>query len=186
LIIKNVATNLFGTYTCQDLNSSEQGHSAVLTVTAINENLALNKNATQSSSYYGIDNVAGRPINAVDGNTNPYIGGNSCTHTNSELGAWWAVDLGEEKAVGRLTITNRQLNPQRLSNFYIGLTNVSPWTSAPTLAKSSICKFVVETPPAGTPKNYTCDAGTEPGRYLFVMLKNQEILTLCELEAYYY
>jgi hypothetical protein len=97
------------------------------------------------------------------------------------------VDLGEETPVGRVRITNRNILPERLSNFTIGLTNVSPWTSAPSLATSSICKFSVGFPPAAVPTNFTCDAGTAPGRYLFVMLTtNGNPVTLCELETYYF
>jgi hypothetical protein len=188
LIIKNVATNLFGTYTCQDLNSNEQGHSAVLSLRATNENMALNKNATQSSTYnHGPSD--GEASRAVDGNTDAVLESNSCSHTlNSPLPSWWAVDLGEETPVGRVRITNRNILPERLSNFTIGLTNVSPWTSAPSLATSSICKFSDTYPPAAVPTNFTCDAGAAPGRYLYVMLRSQDInpVTICELEAYYF
>jgi hypothetical protein len=187
LLIKNVATNLFGTYTCQDLNSNEQGHSAVLSLKATNENVALNKNATQSSTYTGSTGMVGLASKAVDGDLNADWFSNKCTHTNSDNPSWWAVDLGEETPVGRVRITNRNTVPERLSNFYIGLTNVSPWTSAPSLTTSSICKFTVVYPPASVPTNITCDAGTTPGRYLYVMLTDTiNPLTLCELEAYYF
>jgi len=108
----------------------------------------------------------------------------SCAHTENELPAWWAVDLGEETKVGRVRITSRNMLAERLSNFYIGLTNVSPWTSAPRLSTSSICIYSAGYPPANVPTNFICDPGTESGRYLFVLLKNQNYLTICELEAY--
>jgi len=185
LVIKKMSEQLAGTYTCQDLYSNERGHSAQLTV-APNVNQALKKNATQSHTYTHTDGIAGLASYAVDGVADGEWSHKSCTHTPPELAPWWAVDLGEETAVGRVRITNRNIVPERLSNFYIGLTNVSPWTSAPSLDTSSICKFVAANPPAGVPTDFTCDAGTVPGRYLFVLLKSTGILTICELEAYYY
>jgi len=179
LIIKKMTTRLAGTYTCQDVYTEER-HSAELSI-GKNDNLALKKNAIQSRTTN-----SGEASRAVDGNADSDFYHNSCTHTDVDLPAWWAVDLGQETPVGRVRITNRNANADRLSNFYIGLTNVSPWTSAPSLARSSVCKFTVANPPAGSTTDFTCDTDTEPGRYLFVMLKNKEALTLCELEAYYY
>jgi len=185
LIIKVASRRLAGTYTCQDSYSDDYGYSAEFRITD-NENLALNKNATQSSTYTD-GNLVGLASKAVDGVADDFVLIKTCTHTNNELPAWWAVDLGQKTPVVRVRITNRN-HPavvDRLSNFYIGLTNVSPWTSAPNLATSSICKFIAGYPPGGVPTDYICDPGTAPGRYLFVLLKNQNFLTICELEAYY-
>ena len=51
-------------------------------------NLALNKPATQSSTYGGM--VAGR---AVDGNHANDVNDGSCTHTEHGTPPWWRVDL---------------------------------------------------------------------------------------------
>jgi hypothetical protein len=184
LIIKKMTVRLAGTYTCQDVYSKER-HSAILSL-ANNDNLALKRNAIQSSTYTDAGATMGIASNAVDGFQTSEFSWSKCSCTNDELSPWWAVDLGQETPVGRVRIINRNILPERLSNFYIGLTNVSPWTSAPSLARSSICKFTVANPPAGVPTDYTCDPGTEPGRYLFVMLRGKNFLTICELEAYYY
>jgi len=148
------------------------------------ENLALRKKAIQSSTlnWYSILGVANR---AVDGNINRNFDAGSCTHTLNTFPAWWAVDLGHETTVGRVRITNRgDCCADRLANFYIGLTNVSPWTTAPRLEESSICKYYIGFPPGGIPTDIYCEPDTEPGRYLFVLQGKEFPLTICELEAY--
>jgi len=149
------------------------------------ENLALNKNATQSSSFP--DNVI-KANAAVDGNTNSDYGGSSCTHTTGTANeqGWWAVDLGQETTIGHVRITNRNVASERLNNFYVGLTNVSPWTCPPLLNQSSICKFYYGNFPANGPTAVYCDCNVAAGRYLFVQLTSttNSYLTICELEAY--
>ena len=66
-------------------------------------NLALNKPAYQSSL-----SSEGEAKRAVDGNTNGYYNkGHSCTHTKNSLMPWWAVDLGSDKMVSHVQISNR-------------------------------------------------------------------------------
>ena len=65
-------------------------------------NIAKGKTAYQSSEGWG-----GKPARALDGNVNPLWAGASCTHTQIQDKAWWAVDLGAVKAVKRVAITNR-------------------------------------------------------------------------------
>lgn len=84
-------------------------------------NLALNKSASQSSTY------GRRPAShAVDGNmdtNNAY-----CTHTNTETDPWWRVDLGSQVDVADVNILNRgDCCGDRLSNFTIlvGMFNCS-------------------------------------------------------------
>jgi len=177
LVIDNVTASHYGTYNCQDLSLTDQGHTVELTNS--DENLALNKNAIQSS---------GPGANkAVDGNFNPNYPSGSCTAAGPEDHAWWAVDLGQETHIGRVRITNRADSvPERLSNFFIGLTNLSPWiTSAPKLANSTVCKYYTGTPPGGVSLDIFCEPNTKPGRYLYVMLNKVDTLTICELEAFY-
>jgi len=147
----------------------------------LDKNLALGRDAIQSSTAFN------GPANlAVDGNKDGQYYDGSCSHTDNKDKAWWAVDLGEETSVGRIRITNRDdggISAPRLSNFNIGLTNVSPWTSPPQLSESSICKYYAGYPPAGVPTDISCESWTS-GRYLFVMLTKAEYLTICELEAY--
>ena len=44
---------------------------------------------------------------AVDGNRNAHYFAGSCTHTDSEMNAWWSVDLQHTYQVVRVDLTNR-------------------------------------------------------------------------------
>jgi hypothetical protein len=128
--------------------------------------------------------VLGIAALAVDGSTDGNFIHGSCTHTDTNNPAWWAVDLGQEIQVGRVRITNRgDCCAERLQNFNIGLTNVSPWTTPPNLSQSSICKYYTGYPPGGVPTDIFCQPNTAPGRYLFIMLPNQA-MNLCEVEVF--
>jgi len=68
-------------------------------ITAVNfvsVNLALNKPASQVSTYAGL-----MATGAVDG---LFGSDRSCTHASDY--AWWAVDLGEAYDVGAVRVTN--------------------------------------------------------------------------------
>ena len=65
-------------------------------------NIARGKPAFQKDMGWG-----GLPARGVDGNRNGQWGGASCTHTNIHSQAWWAVDLGKEMSVTRVSISNR-------------------------------------------------------------------------------
>jgi hypothetical protein len=91
--------------------------SLTLTVEEVAVNHALNKPAFQSSKY----KEEGIPSRVVDGNRNGDFNGKSCTHTHSEQGAWWAVDLGAEYQVDRVAITNRADSSSKYKSFsYVG------------------------------------------------------------------
>ena len=66
-------------------------------------NLALGKPARQSSLHYPYSVAS----TAVDGDRNPSMGAGSCTHTQSDTGAWWEVDLQDVYPVKYVQITNR-------------------------------------------------------------------------------
>lgn len=58
--------------------------------------------AKQSSVASG-----GDPQRAIDGDTNGVFPDGSVTHTSSERGAWWEVDLGQEVLIDRVVVWNR-------------------------------------------------------------------------------
>ena len=62
----------------------------------------MNKSAYQSSTRY--NSVASK---AVDGDTNGDHNAGSCTHSESEVRPWWAVDLGIATSVFEVEISNR-------------------------------------------------------------------------------
>lgn len=150
------------------------------------KNFVLHKKTIQSSTYTSPDPVmAGPPELAVDGNTDGDFFHGSCTHTNADKPSWWAVDLGEERKVGRVRITNRgDAFAERLHDLVVGVTNTSPWTSPPNPNNDSICKKHADTPPAGTPFDMKCESDVKPGRYLYVLINSGHQLQLCEVEAF--
>jgi len=182
LVIDNVTVSHLGKYTCQDWTLDDHGHTVELGNS--NENLALNKPAVQSSTFNALT-----PANkAVDGVI--YLEQNAETYCAITLNAapeWWAVDLGQETPVGRVRIAGRKdAAPSQLSDFFVGLTNVSPWTTPPSVTKeSTICKYYVGQPPIGVPIDIFCNPNTAPGRYLFVYFIQANHLSICEVEAYY-
>jgi len=185
LVIDNVTLSHLGHYTCQDWTLNDDGHTVELGNT--NENLAANKKAIQSSTYTdGFFYVANL---ALDGNYDNVFGHRHCTATQPISPAWWAVDLGQETPVGRVKIQNRAdsaVDINRLQNFYIGLTNVSPWTqSPPNMANSSLCKYYTGIPPPEYALDIFCEPNTLPGQYLFILFNRADYLTLCEVEVYY-
>jgi hypothetical protein len=149
------------------------------------ENLALRKQAIQSSTYSG-NTLPSQANLAVDGNTDSIFLDNSCSATLNSAPRWWAVDLGQETPVGRVKITSRSESTLgQLQNFFIALTNVSPWTtSPPSLSQATVCKYYVGSPPAGIPLDIFCEPNAGSGRYLFVQTSSDH-LSICELEAYY-
>jgi len=185
LVIDNVTTIHLGTYTCKDLSLNDRGHFAELS--SPNDNLALHKNAVQSTTPAGMP--ANSPNLAVDGIADGAYTHGSCTHTDVQASAWWAVDLGQVTSVGRVRIINRaDCCSERLQNFFIGLTNVSPGTKPPSQlspSESSICKYYTGIPPGGVPTDIGCGCNSQPGRYLYVLLNKTDPLTICELEAYF-
>jgi len=154
-------------------------------------NLALGKPTFQSSSflYYS------HPSNAVDGKRDADFMHNSCSHTdggilNLLVPAWWAVDLEKIYAVHRVIITNRgDCCPERLRDFHIGLTDISPTFLSISLLnqvdQGKIIGTYTGSPPAGTPTNVSCNCG-KTGRFLYVQQTVLEPLTICELEVYGY
>jgi len=178
LIVDNVTANHWGTYNCQDLTLNDDGHNVLLGNP--NENLALHKNATYSSPYK-------EAHLAVDGIADGYYTQKSCASTDIVNPAWWAVDLGQETSIGRVRITNRvDCCPERLQQFHIGSTNVSPWVTPPNLINSTICTYYAGIPAGGIAVDIYCDPGkSASGRYLFIYMGRSSVLTICEVEAYY-
>ena len=83
-------------------------------------NLARGKPTKQSSICCG-----GSPGRAVDGNNNSQWSGGSCSHTNTQYGAWWRVDLGQPYPIDKVKLTNRgDCCWDRLSGFDVRVGNV--------------------------------------------------------------
>ncbi|XP_078577523.1 uncharacterized protein LOC144862672 isoform X25 [Branchiostoma floridae x Branchiostoma japonicum] len=135
-------------------------------------NIALNKQATQSSTKYR--GAAGR---AVDGDVSPRYAENSCTHTAKESNPWWQVDLGKSQCVGRVVVTNREdCCSNRLEGFtvYVG--------DNPDVYKNPTCGGPQS---VGGKKLIEVDCGGKTGRYVGITLSGRrKTLTLCEVQVY--
>ncbi len=70
--------------------------------------------ATQSSTGFG-----GVPGRAIDGNRDGRWENNSVTHTEDSSPGWWQVDLGQDRLIDRVVLSNRIDGglQRRLSNF---------------------------------------------------------------------
>ncbi|XP_035694513.1 uncharacterized protein LOC118428529, partial [Branchiostoma floridae] len=134
-------------------------------------NIARGKQVEQSSLAYG-----GNPDRAVDGNTNSFWPGNSCTHTDMENNPWWRVDLGASQCVDRVVVTNRlDCCSERLSGFkvYVG--------DNPTVTDNPSCGGEQHT--RGKAK-FTVNCGRRTGRYVGIALSGRQYLTLCEVQVF--
>jgi len=186
LKIDNVTLSHLGTYTCQDLTLNDYGYSAELG--NLNENLALRKNAISSTYIKVYDTATGEANYAVDGNTDGNYNHGSCAYIRPTSPAtWWAVDLEQETSISRVRVSSRtDCCINELQNFFVGLTNRPPWSTAPKLNnESSICAYYPSSIAPGVPIDIVCLPNTLPGRYLFILMNRSDQLTLCEVEAFY-
>ncbi|MEQ1527806.1 MAG: N,N-dimethylformamidase beta subunit family domain-containing protein [Methylococcales bacterium] len=139
-------------------------------------NLALGKTAGQSSTYLGTA-VAGR---AVDGDTDGKLSGNSIASTNSQLNAWWQVDLGAQNDIHNIVLGNRlDCCSNRLSNFYVFVSNtdLTGRTFASIVADPSVWQYKVSGEVGSSlniPANIT-------GRFVRVQLATKNYLSLREV-----
>jgi hypothetical protein len=170
LTLSGMAFTLFnGKATWDDAGRVGQGGPSV--------NLALNKSATQSTTY------ASAPASrAVDGNTNGNFFGNSVSHTDNNAQAWWQVDLGGVYPINNINLWNRtDCCPERFSNFYVLVSN-DPFTStnlSATLNQPGVSSYYVPES-AVSP---TMVAVLRTGRYVRVQLVGSNYLSIAEVEV---
>jgi YD repeat-containing protein len=141
-------------------------------------NLALNKTATQSSTHAS-GAVAGR---AVDGNTNGVFTSNSVTHTLNDVNAWWQVDLGQVETIGIIKVWNRVEFPERLSNFYVFVSD-QPFTSTDlttTQNQAGVSSYSISAQ-CGFPTELGID---RTGRYVRVQLAGTNYLSIAEVQVW--
>ncbi|KAK2190629.1 hypothetical protein NP493_74g05060 [Ridgeia piscesae] len=143
--------------------------------------MALGQPAYQSST-----SQSAYATRAVDGIAHGVFGKGSCTHTEANSNPWWAVDLGTQRLVYEIQVANRVNDHERLCNFTVGLTHTQPTkTNGPDKSPHQECLFYSGAFPA-TRLTLTCNKPTW-GRYLFIQINaSQHVLTLCEVEVYYY
>ncbi|KPP58427.1 hypothetical protein Z043_123749 [Scleropages formosus] len=142
-------------------------------VPALDEDVALNGKATQSSQYDSL----GSADNAIDGNTNVVYGNASCSHTQFDLKPWWRVDLLNEYKVTTVTITNRgDCCAWRINGAEIRIGN----SLEDNGNENPRCAVITSISPGGT-STFECHGMT--GRYVSVVLPRPDFLSLCEVEV---
>jgi len=134
-------------------------------------NAARGAKTKQSSTTAG-----GSADRAVDGHINGDFVAGSCTHTSVENEPWWQVDLGSLHTVATVEVYNRaDCCGSRLSNFEVRVGNVvDVWSSA------SKCGDMHKVDQGGM-LAINCDG--QRGRYVWVVLRKTEALTLCEVRV---
>ncbi|TRY57768.1 hypothetical protein DNTS_012034 [Danionella cerebrum] len=132
------------------------------------ENIALNKNAVQSSTFVA------RPYNGID-NVEMY-----CTYTQTQSNPWWRLDMRASYSIKEVVFTNRfdccseQNNGAQIR---IGNSLQDNGNSNPLCA-------VISNIPAGGSTSYPCQGMV--GRYVNVVIPgDSRNLAVCEVKVYY-
>jgi len=139
-------------------------------------NIALNKQATQSSTEFG-----GTANRAVDGNTSGIFTDGSITSTAGGFQDWWEVDLVAVSAIQSVSIYNRtECCGDRLNNSYV-LVSDTPFgtrTLSQLLADPTITSFPIGQAPA-----FLTLSVNRSGRYVRVQLSGTNYLSLAEVQV---
>lgn len=148
-----------------------------LTVIGATENVALNKTATQSTTYpYG-----GTADRAVDGDTNGDWNQGSVSVTTQENQPWWTVDLGDIYTLDTIKVYNRtDAGTNFLNNFYVFVSD-TPFEStdvAETLEQSGVLSHYHAGEP---PVPLDISLGGATGRYIRVQIDGNSYLCLAEV-----
>jgi hypothetical protein len=144
--------------------------------------LAVNKNATQSSTYSpGFTDAS----NAVDGNTDGVYADGSLTHTLLDPNSWWQVDLGASATISSIVMWNRtDCCGFRLDDYWVFVSD-TPFlpTDTPTTLQSRAGTFSTHQTSAPAPSSTVTIPGAQ-GRYVRVQLSNPNYLSLGEVQVY--
>ena len=152
------------------------------TACSSSENLALNQEATQSSTYgFGIASIA--VDGDKDGSRGPWANP-SIQHTQREEQPWWQVNLGKITPIDEVSIFNRtDCCMQRLEDFYVFVSPnpIDGSLSAEELAAdpSISHRFVSGVAQAKETLFFT----KELGQYVMVKLSKMGILHMAEVEV---
>ncbi|MEM9717781.1 MAG: heparin lyase I family protein [Bacteroidota bacterium] len=146
------------------------------------ENLAFNKQTSQSSTY-----GFGSPDRAVDNDLStdrgPWSNG-SITHTQHEKEAWWEVDLGTEYTLAQINYTGRtDCCKDRLQNAYV-MVSKDPFPSSSledNLNDPSIWRELVSEYPDPT---IQVETGEISGRYVRIQLQETFPVSLANVQVY--
>ncbi len=156
----------------------------VIRITALDtrlENLALQGTATQSSEYNNTGFFSADK--AIDGDLSGSDRAGSLTHTATEAGAWWELDLGRVVDIDTIRVWNRtDCCTDRLSDFHV-LVSEQPFASTNlnnTLAQSGVLDFHT----TGNAGRQTDVKVATQGRYVRVQLSGTNALHIAEVQVF--
>jgi len=93
----------------------------------------------------------------------------------------WSNDVH----TGLLVYADNPRFAHRANNFIVGLTNVSPLDSTPTLCNYTLCGQYPGAVPASATVSLYCPYNIQPFRYVIVQFPlTNDHLTICELEVF--
>ncbi|MEL6926609.1 MAG: discoidin domain-containing protein, partial [Bacteroidota bacterium] len=116
-----------------------------------------------------------------DGNTDGAFLNNSVSATDTELYAWWQIDLGAVSNIETIKLWNRTDNrSDRLSDYYVFVSDEPFSSDDPNVTAGAAGVFsFYSAAEAGSPTNITVN---RTGRYVRVQLNYEEYLTIAEVE----
>jgi hypothetical protein len=163
--------------TGSDPFNHDSGYQPVYPPHQSERNLALGKQARQSSTGYG-----GTARYAVDGNKDGNFSANSVTHTNNAPNEWWEVDLGRPQHIHEVKLWNRtDCCGERLSNFHVFVSQhpLPSGSLSTVLHDPTIWQHHV----SGVAGRETTIPVSAVGRYVRIQLAGQNWLSLAEVEV---
>lgn len=150
-----------------------------VTVNRVPVNAAMFGTASQSSTY----NEQGGAANAIDGNPDGVYVNGSVTHTRSQQGAWWQVDLGAAIPVDTVTLHGRtDCCVERLSDFWI-MASPTPFPTTGTPDQIAASPGVVATRVSTTNGQKVAWPPGGSHRYIRVQLNGTDMLSLSEVSV---
>jgi len=135
--------------------------------------------ATQSSDLQPGITVAAR---ADDGNTNCDFNAGSVSHTNSDLYAWWNVDLGGPQVITNVAVWNNCNNPDRLTDYWVFVSN-SPFNTNLTPDQQRTQPGVWSSHQFGQAGGPTTIPVNARGSYVMLQLPGKNYLELAEVQV---
>jgi F5/8 type C domain len=145
-------------------------------------NLALGKWTRQSSLLPG---SAATSNLAVDGNSDPNYWDGSVMHTDIEDHAWWEVDLGSVRQIGRIEIVNRgDCCADRLVPFMVIVSDIPIIDSDITDADADAYPGIMRTRVSAPPRDGYRVPINRSGRWVRIALLDRNYLHLAEVKVF--
>jgi uncharacterized repeat protein (TIGR01451 family) len=162
--------------------SNNTAGDATTVMSAQSGNLALNRSATQSSTFPGYPTAIAS--SAVDGSQDGNFSDGSVTATNLDTNAWWQLDLSRSATISSVVIWNRtDCCGSRLNDYWVFISDTPFFpTDTPATLQNRPGTFSSHQTAAPNPST-TIAAGGAQGRYVRVQLSGTDYLSLAEVQV---